>query len=63
VKRERSENTTVSATSHDLKLGPGASMTLNTQNDGSQSIQDRWTGVASANTPRIAWFETEDIQR
>jgi hypothetical protein len=63
LKRERSENTTVSAIDHDIKLGPGASFSLNSLNDGSQAIIDRWTGIASANTPRIAYFETEDQVR
>lgn len=63
VKRERAESTTVSPTDHDLKIGPGGSLALNSVNDGAQSIQGRWTGVASANTPRISYFETEDVMR
>jgi hypothetical protein len=63
IKREVGESLTVSSTDHDYKLAPGAAITLNTQNDGIQSIQSRYTGVASANTPRIAFFETEDIIR
>jgi hypothetical protein len=63
IKKERAETTSVSSTDHDLLLGPGASMALNTANDGAKAIQGRWTGVASANTPRISWFETEDILR
>lgn len=60
LKRERSENTTVSTTEHDIKLGPGSSFSLNALSDGLQAIVDRWTAVASANTPRVAIFETED---
>lgn len=63
LKRERSENTTVSTTDHDIKLGPGASFSLNSLNDGYQAIVDRWTAIASANTPRVAIFETEDQPR
>lgn len=63
VKRERAESTTVSATDHDILLGPGASMALNEANDGRTAIQGRWTGVASANTPRLSYFETEDLVR
>lgn len=63
LKRERAEGTTVSSTVHDIKLGPGSSMALNDLTDGKQAIQGRWTGIASANTPRIAWFETEDQLR
>lgn len=63
IKRERSENTSVSSTDHDFKVGPGASLALSNLIDGSQAIQARYTGVASANTPRIAFFETEDVVR
>lgn len=63
IKRERAESTTVSSSNHDLLLGPGGSVALNEANDGATSIQGRWTGVASANTPRIAYFETEDVVR
>jgi hypothetical protein len=63
IKRERSEFTTVSATDHDIRLGPGAATGLNSLLDGSNAIQARYTVIASANTPRVAYFETEDIQR
>lgn len=63
IKFERSENTTVSATDHDFKLTPGSVLALNTNNDGVQAICARITGVASANTPRISFFETEDVVR
>lgn len=63
LKRERAETPTVSATDHDHRLGPGGLISLNNLTDGVQSIQDRWTAIASANTPRISFFETEDIIR
>lgn len=63
LKRERSEGTTVSATDHDIKLGPGAGVALNSLLDGTQAVQGRYTAIASANTPRMAIFETEDILR
>ena len=63
VKLERAENTTVSATDHDFRLGPGASLALNASTDGVQAIQSRITAIASANTPRLSFFETEDIVR
>lgn len=63
IKRERSENTTVSATDHDFKIGPGATLALNSLLDGASAIKDRYTVIASANTPRIAYFETEDSDR
>lgn len=63
IKKERSENATVSATDHDYRIGPGGVIALNSVNDGTQAIQERWTCIASANTPRLAYFETEDITR
>lgn len=63
IKLERAENTTVSATDHDFRLGPGASLALNASTDGIQAITSRITAIASANTPRLSYFETEDIVR
>lgn len=63
LKRERSEVTGVSSTDHDVKLGPGSAITLNYQQDGLTAVQARYTVIASANTPRVAFFETEDVVR
>lgn len=63
VKKERPGATTVSATDHDYKIFPAASISLNFQSDGEEAIKERWTFIASANTPRIAIVETEDIKR
>jgi len=63
VKKERPGNLSVSATDHDYKLFPGASIALNYLNDGEEAIQERWTFIASANTPRIAVTETEIFKR
>lgn len=63
LKRERAENTTVSSIDHDIKLGPGSSISLNSLLDGMQAVQGRFTCIASANTPRISVFESEDILR
>ena len=63
VKRERAATPTVSTTNFDFKLAPGASLALNSLLDGSEAIQDSYTGIASANTPVLAVFETEDIVR
>ena len=63
IKRERSENTTVTATDHDFKIGPGATLALNSLIDGASAIKDRYTVIASANTPRLAFFETEETDR
>ena len=63
IKKERPGNTTVSTTDHDYKLFPGASLALTENTDGEEAIQERWTYVASANTPRIAITETEKFKR
>ena len=63
IKRERGESLTVSSTDHDHKIPPGGLIALNWGTDGKEAIQDRWTCIASANTPRVAWFETEDVAR
>lgn len=63
LKRERTETPSVSATDHDHRLGPGGLLSLNYGTDGIEPTQDRWTAVASANTPRMSFFETEDVVR
>jgi hypothetical protein len=63
LKRERAATPTVSSTNHDHRLGPGAALALNFGTDGQEALQDRWTIVASANTPLVSFFETEDIVR
>lgn len=63
IKRERAATATVSTTDHDHRLAPGNAITLNFGTDGVEAIQDRWTCVAAANTPRISYFETEEIVR
>lgn len=63
VKRERAATPTVSATDFDFKLAPGAAVGLNSLLDGAEAIQDSYSVIASANTPVVAVFETEDIVR
>lgn len=63
LKKERPGTTSVSSTDHDHRLAPGSALSLNYQNDGLEAIQDRWTCIASANTPRVSFFETEDVKR
>ncbi len=60
LKQERSENTTVSSTDHDVKLGPGSGFSLGSLNDGKAQIIGRWSAIASANTPRLGIFESRD---
>lgn len=63
VKRERPGNNTVSSTDHDHRIGPGGAIALNYQSDGQEAIQDRWTIIADSGTPRVSFFETEEIRR
>lgn len=63
IKREPPGSNTVSTTNHDHRLGPGGSLALNWGNDGKEAIQDRWTIIAESGTPRISFFETEDVVR
>lgn len=63
IARERNSALAVTSTNYDIKLGPGASLSLSSLLDGTEAIQDRYTAIASANTPILAVFETEDIKR
>lgn len=63
IKREGNDGLTVSATDHDWKIAPGGSIAFNSTIDGTQGIQARYTAIASANTPRVAILESEDIRR
>ena len=63
IKKEPGVDLNVSSTNHDYKIFPGAVIALNYQNDGEEAIQERWTFISSANTPRIAYVETENFKR
>lgn len=63
IKRERKITPTVSSTDHDHRIGPGGAIALNFGTDGQEAIQDRWTIIAAANTPRVSTFETESVVR
>lgn len=63
IKRERSEGTTVSATDHDHRIGPGAGLGLSSLLDGLEWVQARYTAISSAGNVSVAVLETEDIIR
>jgi len=63
IKQERVATPTVSTTDHDHRIAAGSSISLNFSNDGIEAIQDRWTIVAASGTPRISFFETEEVIR
>ena len=63
LKRERADTPTVSSTDHDHRLPRETPMAINSNTDGLETIQDRWTIVCDAASVRVAFFETEDIVR
>ena len=63
IKKERNSALTVTSADFDFRLGPGASIALNSMLDGTESIQDRFTVIAESGTPSVSIFETEDITR
>lgn len=63
VKFERPPLLTVSATDHDHRIGPEAAIALNQLTDGNTQIQERVTIIAASGTPRVSFFETEDVPR
>jgi hypothetical protein len=63
IKREEPRFTTVSTTDHDHRLARETSLSINSETDGKEAIEDRWTIIAASGTPRISYFETEDIVR
>ena len=63
IKQERTATPSVSSTDHDHRISPGASLSVTDFSDGKESVQDRWTIVAASGTPRVSFFETEDVVR
>ncbi len=63
IKQERVATPTVSSTDHDHRIGAGGHLAVNSDTDGSEAIQDRWTIIAASGTPRVSFFETEDVVR
>lgn len=63
MKFEKPGSTTVSATDHDHRIGPGGNITLNKDTDGLEQVQQRVTIIAASGTPLVSFFETEDIRR
>ncbi len=63
IKQERDGALTVSSTNHDHRIRAGGSIAINFGTDGQEALQDRWTIIAESGTPRISYFETEDVIR
>ena len=60
---EKPGTTTVSTTVHDHRISPGGTIAVNSDTDGKEQIVERVTIIAASGTPRISFFETEDIRR
>jgi len=54
---------TITTSNAGIRLAPGAATSINRLTDGLAEIQDSYQVIASANTPTLAWFETESINR
>lgn len=63
LKRERAETPTVSSTDHDIRIGPGGFWGMSSVQDGKEAIEDSYTVIAAANTPRVSFFESEEVTR
>jgi len=63
VKQEAPGSTTVSATDHDHRLGPGGIVSVTITEDGEQAVRGRWTIIAASGTPLISFFESEIVDR
>src|SRR3990167_8763606 len=63
LKRERDGALTVTSTDHDHRLPRETPMSINSDADGKEAIQDRWTIISDTASTRVSFFETEDIVR
>lgn len=63
IKLEPPSGLTVSATDHDHRLGAGDAIGLNSNSDGVREIQERITIIAASGSPRVSYFETQDIRK
>ena len=63
IKQEKPGATTISITDHDHRIPRESLMSINSDTDGIEQIQGRWTIVAASGAPRVSFFETEDVRR
>lgn len=63
IKLENPGTSDVSSTVHDHRLAAGGNISVGLLTDGAPAVQARWTAVAASGTPRISFFETEDVDR
>lgn len=63
IKFESPGGLSVSTTDHDHRLGAGDALGLSTVADGRREIQERITVIAASGTPRVSFFETQDLRK
>src|SRR3990167_2329860 len=63
LKRERTATPSVSSTDHDHRLPRETPMSINSDTDGKEAIDDRWTIISDTADTRVSFFETEDVVR
>lgn len=63
IKLEAPGTSDVSSTVHDHRLAAGGNLSVSLFTDGKDAVQARWTAVAASGTPRLSFFETEEIDR
>ena len=54
---------TITSANAGIKLRPSDSIAFNDFIDGKAQLQDSWQAIASAGTPTLLWFETEEVMR
>lgn len=62
LKKERPGSTSVTSSDFDVRIAPGGSFSLNTNDDGAEAVQERWTAIAASGTPNLCIFETKDLK-
>ena len=63
LRQENLGDLSVSATIHDHRLGPGGLLSFALTDDGPEAVKSRWTIIAASGTPRISFYETEEVVR
>jgi len=54
---------TITTTNAGIRLRPNDSIAFNDLIDGKPQVTDRWQAIASAGSPILLWFETEEVER
>ena len=57
------KNAAITAATASIVLNAKSGFSLNINSDGEFTLTGSFQAIASANTPNLIWFETEDIRR